>query len=131
MRTVWDLAWEQAELAPTATAAHGVRRAYSYREFMARADELASRIRQRVRAGSVLAMEVDGPISGAVCLLAAARAGCTVLPLNRESPPAHRARVWESARPALVVGADGECDFTLTSTDHAGDDAPADLADVA
>ncbi|MET8450620.1 AMP-binding protein, partial [Streptomyces sp. NPDC005209] len=31
----------------------------------------------------------------------------------------------------LVVGADGECDFTLTSTDHAGDDAPADLADVA
>ncbi|MER6821284.1 amino acid adenylation domain-containing protein [Streptomyces cellulosae] len=131
MRTIWDLAWEQTELAPTAIAAQGVRQTYSYREFMERADDLASRVRRRVPAGSVLAMEVDGPVSGAVCLLAAARSGCAVLPLNRESPAVHRARVWESAGPALVVGTQGEADFTLTPTGHADDEPPVGQANVA
>ncbi|MFE9976657.1 AMP-binding protein [Streptomyces hirsutus] len=128
MRTIWDIVQQRAKYAPAAPAAVGERQTYDYQELLERAADLASRIRRHARAGELVAIDVDGPVSGAVCLLAATKAGCPVLPLNKESPPAHQARVWEDARPALVVGAEDECDFMLTPT---GGECPTVLRNVA
>ncbi|MFF4888060.1 AMP-binding protein [Streptomyces nigra] len=131
MRTIWDVVHEQARRDPEATAAVAERR-YSYRQLVRHVAGLSEVIGRRADRGSLVALDMDSPLSGAVAILAAARAGCPVLPLNRQSPQEHRRRILADARPSLVVRATAECAFEVTEPEHAPgvDDALGDVAYV-
>ncbi|GGQ08021.1 hypothetical protein GCM10010266_34140 [Streptomyces griseomycini] len=137
MRTIWDAVNEQAQRDPEATAAVAGQR-YSYRELVGHAARLSEVIGRRADRGSLVALDMDSPLSGAVAILAAARAGCPVLPLNRQSPPEHRRRILADARPSLVVRATAECVFEVTEREYVpavggapgAGGAPADVAYV-
>jgi D-alanine--poly(phosphoribitol) ligase subunit 1 len=75
----------------------------TYEDLLARTSSLAADIQSSVHEGSLIAIEVMSPAAAAICILAAARAGCAVLPLNHDSPPLHRRFVLEDARPALLM----------------------------
>ncbi|MBV1855862.1 amino acid adenylation domain-containing protein [Catellatospora tritici] len=132
METVWDLVREQAERTPDEPAAVGVQE-YSYRDLAQRAEALAALIRRVAEPGSLLALETSSPVSGAIAFLAGAQAGCAILPMNLESPPAHRQLILDDARPAAVVRAPQEAVFTVDSlgTMPAADTAGRDLHDMA
>ncbi|MEV4037022.1 AMP-binding protein [Streptomyces umbrinus] len=129
MRTIWDVVHEQAQRDPEATAAMGVHR-YSYRELIEHAVGLSEAIGRLATRGSLMALDMDSPLSGAVAILAAARAGCAVLPLNRQSPPEHRKMILADARPSLLVSAAAECEFDVEELEYAAD-ADDPLRDVA
>jgi len=132
VETVWDLVLEQASRTPDAPAAVGEQE-YSYRDIVQRADALAALIRQSVEPGSLLALETSSPVSGALALLAGARAGCAILPVNLDSPPAHRERILADAGPAAVIRAAKEAVFTVgdTGTVTADEGGGRELRDVA
>lgn len=117
---LWDLAVTHAERAPSAPAVTG-ELSFSYAELVERAGALAARIESRARAGDLLALEAITPCLGTVSMLAAAHAGCAVLPLNTDSPARHRAAVLADARPALVLSerADDELGLVVTELDDA------------
>lgn len=132
METVWDLVRDQAERTPDEPAAVGVQ-VHSYRDVTQRAEALAALIRRTVEPGALLALETSSPVSGAIALLAGAQAGCAILPMNLESPPAHRELILDDARPAAVIRALQEAVFTVDRLDMepAADTAGRDLHDVA
>ncbi|MEU2608442.1 amino acid adenylation domain-containing protein [Streptomyces albus] len=115
METIWDQVARHG--GRTATAAVG-ERPYTYQELLQRAEDLASSVSARVGSGALLALDSDSPVSAAVTMLAAARAGCAVLPVPRDSPPARWERIFEDARPALLIapGRAEDGDFTVTDT---------------
>ncbi|GGZ16085.1 hypothetical protein GCM10010387_05710 [Streptomyces inusitatus] len=135
MRTIWDVVHEQARKAPEAIAAVGAH-SYSYREVMERAADLSVIIGRGAPRGSLVALDTDSPVSGAVAMLAAARAGCAVLPVNRQSPPEHRNRILSDARPSLLIGAGAgagagaECEFDVAELGYDAEDALHDVAYV-
>ncbi|KJS53829.1 thioester reductase [Streptomyces rubellomurinus subsp. indigoferus] len=103
MTTIWDVVRRQAERDPAAVAVQRGDELTSYRELTGLAVELSDAIATRTGPGALLALDAVDGFAGAVAFLAAARAGCAVLPLNQESPAAHRAAVLRDARPALTV----------------------------
>ncbi|MDT9685016.1 non-ribosomal peptide synthetase [Streptomyces sp. TRM76323] len=112
METVWNVVRAQVERTPEAVAARTAR-TYTYRDVAALAEELGRRIAAEVRPGSLVALDASNQFNGAVAILAAAAAGCAVLPLDRQSPPARRARVLGDARPALLLRELAEGEFAL------------------
>ncbi|WP_217211437.1 amino acid adenylation domain-containing protein [Streptomyces sp. AC550_RSS872] len=135
MKTIRDAFEAQATRTPDATAVRAAR-TYTYRELSARAAALGEEILAHTRAGSLVALDAAGPAGGALGILAAAGSGCAVLPLNRESPPAHRERVLANARPSLVLRETAEGAFTAEPVPAAGglfvprEPAMADIAYV-
>lgn len=132
MRTMWDVVTEQCERAPAAIAAVG-ERPYTYEELTARAATLAETTFGHVPPGSLAAFDTASPVSAAVTMLAAARHGCAVLPLNHDSPRAYRDKVLSDARPALIVESAEEGVFAAekTSFTREAEGAAGDLADIA
>jgi len=108
MTTIWDAVAAQALRTPDAVALRGPVD-QTYRGLIEQAGELADRIAAATEPARVVAMEVAQPSMAIAVILAAARAGCPVLPLNAESPALHREFVLADARPSLLVqgGADG------------------------
>ncbi|MEV8477588.1 AMP-binding protein [Streptomyces sp. NPDC051173] len=125
MTTVWDLVSEQARRTPDAQAAVG-ERVHTYRDLVRSVDVLAAALRETVPAGSWLAVETASPVSGAVALLTGARVGCALVPLNLDSPAAHRAFVLEDARPVAVLRSAEEGVFTVEHLDREGAEDPGD-----
>ncbi|MFF5957879.1 amino acid adenylation domain-containing protein [Streptomyces luteogriseus] len=119
MKTIRDAFEAQAARTPDAAAVRAVR-TYTYRELSARAVALGEEILAHTRPGSLVALDATGPAGGALGILAAAGIGCAVLPLNRESPPAHRERVLANARPSLVLRETSECVFAVEPVAAAG-----------
>ncbi|MDW4909131.1 non-ribosomal peptide synthetase [Streptomyces sp. ADMS] len=113
--TVWNVVQAQARRSPEAVAARGAH-TYTYRELVGLVGELSGRIAATVPAGSLVALEADSRLSGAVGILAVAAAGGAVLPLHGESPAAHRARVLADARPALLLRETAEAEFALVES---------------
>lgn len=132
METVWDLVRDQGEHTPEAPAAVGAH-VHTYRDVTQRVDSLAALIRRTAEPGSLLALETSSPVSGAIALLAGAQAGCAILPMNLESPPAHRELILDDARPAAVIRTPQEAVFTIDrlGTVPTADTAGRDLHDVA
>ncbi|MER5950462.1 amino acid adenylation domain-containing protein [Streptomyces sp. NPDC001904] len=132
METIWDLVRAQADRTAEEPAAVGVH-VHAYQDVIRQAESLAALIRQTVEPGSLLALETSSPVSGAIALLAGARAGCAILPMNLESPPAHRELILDDARPAAVIRAPQEAEFTVDRLDTmpAADTDGRDLHDVA
>lgn len=113
---LWDLVVARAERAPSATAVTG-EVSFSYTELIERAASLATRIESRARAGDLLALAALTPYLGAISMLAAARAGCAVMPLNPDSPARHRAAVLADARPCLMLSELGDDELGLDVTE--------------
>ncbi|MQL61916.1 amino acid adenylation domain-containing protein [Streptomyces vinaceus] len=132
MRTIWDAVFAQAQRSPAALAVQSCRR-YTYEDIVGRASALANAIEQRGLQRCLVALDVDGPVSGAVGILAAHQAGYGVLPLNRQSPAAHRDRILADARPSLLIRAESECAFNIERTGFAQppSSGSADLRHVA
>ncbi|MER6957567.1 MULTISPECIES: AMP-binding protein [unclassified Streptomyces] len=112
MKTIREAFEAQAARTPDAVAVRATR-TYTYRELSAKAAALGEEILAHTPTGSLVALDAAGPASGVVGILAAAGSACAVLPLNRESPPAHRERILASARPSLVLRETAECAFTV------------------
>ncbi|HEV2885641.1 MAG TPA: AMP-binding protein [Jatrophihabitans sp.] len=102
MTTIYDAIAAQAQRTPDAVAIRG-ETDQSYRALIEQAAELACRIAAGAEPARVVAMEVARPSLAIVVILAAARCGCPVLPLNAESPAMHREFVLADARPALLI----------------------------
>ncbi|MFD4257579.1 amino acid adenylation domain-containing protein [Streptomyces sp. NPDC058534] len=132
MRTIWDVVTEQCERTPTAVAAVGTRR-YTYEDFTERALTLSKTALDGVPRGSLIALDTSNPVSASIAMLAAARCGCAALPLNSESPSAHREKVFSDARPALVLKSVEEGLFTAEATAHGqdGEAAPGPFSEIA
>ncbi|OPF73161.1 thioester reductase [Streptomyces antioxidans] len=115
MRTIWDAVFAQTQRSPAALAVQS-RRRYTYGDIVGHVNALATAIERYGLQGRLVALDVDGPVSGAVGILAAHQAGCGVLPLNRQSPAPHRDRILADARPPLLIRAESECAFTVERT---------------
>ncbi|MFH8804240.1 amino acid adenylation domain-containing protein [Streptomyces sp. NPDC017936] len=129
MTTIRDAFEAQAARTPEAVAVRATR-TYTYRELSALVDALRESILGRTPAGSLIALDAEGQASGVVGILAAAAGGCAVLPLNRESPSAHRARILADARPALLLTETAECAFDLESLPDSREPTMSDIAYV-
>jgi D-alanine--poly(phosphoribitol) ligase subunit 1 len=112
MKTIWDLVARQAAQAPAATAVRG-EPSLSYAQLLGRAAALAAELAPGARPGSLLALAAATPGAAAVAMLAAARAGCAVLPLSADSPARHRDLILADARPALWLTELGGDDYRL------------------
>ncbi|MFC5174877.1 amino acid adenylation domain-containing protein [Streptomyces mutomycini] len=133
MKTIRDTFEAQAARTPAAVAVRATR-TFTYRELSESAAALGEEILAHTPAGSLVALDAAGPAGGVIGILAAAGSGCAVLPLNRESPPAHRERILADARPSLVLRETTECAFAAEPVPGAGGPfAPRepDMADVA
>ncbi|MET7528682.1 non-ribosomal peptide synthetase [Streptomyces goshikiensis] len=130
METVWNVVQAQVERTPEAVAARTAR-TYTYRDVAALAADLGERIAAKVRPGSVVALDASSRFSGAVGILAANAAGCAVLPLDRQSPPARRARVLDDARPALLLRELAEGEFALERNGLPSPRREPDLGEIA
>ncbi|MGW7446221.1 non-ribosomal peptide synthetase [Kitasatospora sp. NPDC054795] len=130
METVWNVVQAQAERTPEAVAARTAR-TYTYRDVAALAADLGERTAAKVRPGSVVALDASSRFSGAVGILAANAAGCAVLPLDRQSPPARRARVLDDARPALLLRELAEGEFALEENGLSSPPREPDLGEIA
>lgn len=129
MRTIWHVFDKQRSREPSALAAVGDLR-YTYQDVHEQAQLLATRIARSAPPGSLLALEADNAVNAAVGFLAAARSACAVLPLNGQSPSAHRERILTDARPSLQIVAAGEGDFAVEET-GLGADGPTEETDFA
>ncbi|MFG3309796.1 amino acid adenylation domain-containing protein [Streptomyces wuyuanensis] len=129
---VWQMINAQAARAPEAVAVRGLR-GLTYAELVKAACALSEDILARAPAGSVIAVDAASPVSGVIGLLAAGRSKCAVLPLNRESPPAHRARLLADAGPALILRelSDGGLVVDVAGSDELGAPRPPVMGDVA
>ena len=126
---MWDVVEAQAARTPEAVAVVP----WTYAELVDRVSAVASTISGYAGPGRVVAIDVPGAAAGLVAFLAIARAGCTALPLNADSPPRHRALVLDDARPALVVTEeDGACVVRPTTYFGfpAGNPSPSETAYV-
>ncbi|MEU1483961.1 amino acid adenylation domain-containing protein [Streptomyces sp. NPDC005752] len=133
METIRDTFDAQAARTPGAVAVRAGR-TLTYRELSETAAALGEEILAHTPAGSLVALDAAGPAGGVIGILAAAGSGCAVLPLNRESPPAHRRRILADARPSLVLRETAEGAFTVEPVPAAGGPfvpRGPDMADVA
>ncbi|MGE7437917.1 non-ribosomal peptide synthetase [Kitasatospora sp. NPDC001175] len=130
METVWSVVQAQVERTPGAVAARAAR-TYTYRDVSALAGDLGDRIAAKVRPGSLVALDASSRFSGAVGILAAIAAGCAVLPLDRQSPAARRARVLDDARPALLLRELAEAEFALEESGLPSPPGQSDLGGIA
>lgn len=99
---VWELVQRQAERTPEAVAVQASR-TLTYAQLSESVTALAERILASMAAGSVVALDATDTANGAVGVLAGVRSGCPVLPLSRQNPAGHTARVLAAAGPALVL----------------------------
>ncbi|WP_280633948.1 AMP-binding protein [Streptomyces sviceus] len=132
--TIWDAVLAHARRTPEVTAMHADGRDIGYRELIDRAGHTAALLREVCPAGSLVALEATGHAAAAVAVLAAARAGCAVLPLSAADPPHRRERVLRHAAPAglLREAAPGEADLTVHCLSEAAFPTRApDLTDIA
>ncbi|MGH3375551.1 MAG: AMP-binding protein, partial [Actinoallomurus sp.] len=102
MTTVWEVFEAQARHRPAAVAIRGAEE-LSYGELAGHAEELARKLLARTRPGTLVALEATGTAAGTIAFLAAAKAGCPILPLSPDSPPRHRAGILSRARPGLLL----------------------------
>lgn len=121
VRSVWQLVAAQASRTPDALAVSGTH-SVTYAELAERALSLAARIESAAEPGSLLAVEATTPVAGALSMLAAAHAGCAVLPLTTAAPAKYRAGLFADARPALLLGESGDGEFEFTISNIVGDD---------
>lgn len=121
MRTIYDVIAAQALRTPESIALRGETN-QTYRELIEQAVELSKEISARAEPRRVVAMQVARPSLAIAVILAAARSGCPVLPLNADSPPMHREFVLADARPAALVrgSADGSYEFDDAEARPAG-----------
>ncbi|MDR3036401.1 MAG: amino acid adenylation domain-containing protein [Kitasatospora sp.] len=129
---VLALVRDQARRRPEAPAVRGAAD-LSYGQLVAAVDELASRIHELTEPGCVVALDAADPLSGVLGILATAQSGNTLLPLDRQSPPAHRDRILGDARPSVLLreAAPGRLDAVAQDLPPAPDGAarvPADTA---
>ncbi|MET8079263.1 amino acid adenylation domain-containing protein [Streptomyces sp. NPDC005303] len=132
--TVWDTVLVQARRTPEAVAVHADGRDIGYRELTERAEHTATLLREVCPAGSLVALETTGHTAAVVAVLAAARAGCAVLPLSAADPPRRRELVMRHAAPAGLLrgAAPGEADLTVHHPPEAAFPPRApDLTDIA
>lgn len=116
-RTIWDVAVAQTRCAPYAAAVQGECE-YTYHELLDRADALALTLQSHQSlqslhsghshhpqqdSGRVIAVETSTSGAAVIALLAAAKARCPVLPINPESPPAHRAMLMADGHPTVII----------------------------
>ena len=106
MRTTWDAVTAQADRTPDAPAVLGESR-LTYAALVERASAIADLILDQAMPGDLLALDSETPVTGVLSFLAAARAGCALLPLSGESPSRQRAAILTDARPALVLTGTG------------------------
>ncbi|MFD5733316.1 non-ribosomal peptide synthetase [Streptomyces sioyaensis] len=130
METVWSVVQAQVERTPGAVAARAAQ-TYTYRDIAALAGDLGERIAAKARPGSLVALDASNRFSGAVGILAANAAGCAVLPLDRQSPAARRARVLDDARPALLLRELAEAEFALEESGLPSPPRQPDLGGIA
>lgn len=133
MTTIHEVFDKQTGRTPDAIAVRATC-TYTYGEISAAVAALRNRILERTPTGSLVAIDAAGHASGIVGILAAAAAGCAVLPLHRESPEAHRARILADARPSLVLRELGECVLAPDDTEPARQQwtpRPPDMGEVA
>ena len=125
-QTMWDVAVAQARCIPQVMAVRGECE-YTYRELVDRADALAVTIQSYADAGSVVAVEASTSGAAVVALLAAARVHCPALPINPDSPPAHRAMMMADGQPSVIVREveGGGVEVVPLSPDDAEADEPA------
>jgi amino acid adenylation domain-containing protein len=133
--TIWEAFADQARRQPSAAAVTGAA-AFTYRELEDRALKVAHEVRENCEPGSLIALSATGPTAGAVAFLAAANAGCALLPLNADSPPMHRAAVLADARVEVLLREGPGHDLTVERVegDHAAGAAgrwPDTMLDVA
>ncbi len=116
MLTFWDEFTDQARKTPGAHAIWSDRY-YTYSEIAERAELVSERITVAVPPGTLIALMADDYASAVVGLLAAARASCPVLRVNRQSPPLYQAAITADARPgAILTEEPGRLDLQLTVT---------------
>lgn len=101
--TVWDTVLGTADRMPAATAIRLEHQRISYRELTSRVTRTATALAGACPPGSLVALDATGHAAAAVALLAAARAGCAVLPLSAVDPPRRRAAILRHAAPALLL----------------------------
>ncbi|WP_323746915.1 amino acid adenylation domain-containing protein [Catenulispora pinisilvae] len=106
--TVWDLVAARLAEDPDAVAVGGTAD-LTYARLGATVADLADRVAAAASPGSLVALEADAPLAGVVAMMAAARAGCALMPVIADSPPHHRDMVAADARPTAVIreAADG------------------------
>lgn len=112
MRTIWNAFEVTAGSFPHACAVWW-ERSYDYAEVGELAEGLSKEVQAAVPAGSLLALDTEDYLSALVAMLAAARAGCPVLPLNPHAPSLYRAAVMDDARPAAVLHESSPGKFSL------------------
>lgn len=83
---------------------------------------VCERIQRAVPPGGLIALMADDYATAVVGLLAAARAHCPVLCVNRQSPALYQAAIMASARPAATLAETDSSDLRLTVA--AGDGVP-------
>ncbi len=110
--TIWDAVTVQASRAPGAIASSGERN-YTYQQFMDRAGALARSLRTHAAPGAFVAVEATTPAAGAMAIIAAAGAGCPILPLTPQTPPVRRAAMLAETMPAALVIQTGPDTFAI------------------
>ncbi|MEU6769538.1 amino acid adenylation domain-containing protein [Streptomyces sp. NPDC046853] len=103
---------ERARTRPDAVAVR-CKRDHTYAEVMREVADLGARIAASALPGSVVALDGAHALSGVVGILAVARSGCVLLPLDQASPPLHRAAVLRDARPAVLLEETGPGRFDV------------------
>jgi D-alanine--poly(phosphoribitol) ligase subunit 1 len=112
--TFWDEFASQASKTPNAHAVWSDRY-YSYSEIAERAGIVSERIQGAVPPGGLITLMADDYAAAVVGLLAAARAHCPVLRVNRQVPALYRAAITADARPwAILEEEPGDSELQLT-----------------
>ncbi|MEO6703638.1 MAG: AMP-binding protein, partial [Jatrophihabitantaceae bacterium] len=130
--TVWDRFAVVEQRDPAAIAIRG-ERDQSYRQLRVQAGALAAELARYAEAGQLVAMELARPSLAVPVILAAASRHCPVLPLNSESPPAHRDYVLADARPVVLVRGLVDGEYRVEPIEHRSPPGtpPADLRQAA
>lgn len=100
--TIWDMVGARVAADPAGLAVGGTAD-LTYARLADLVTNLAARIRAVTPPGSLVALEADAPLTGTLAMLAAARAGCALMPVIGDSPPHHRAMVAADARPTAAI----------------------------
>jgi len=111
--TIWDAVYAQAKLTPNTIAIRD-QTTLSYQEITELARTIAAQINRLAPPGSIVAAEPLTSTLSAITVLATAKAGCTLLPLSGDSPPAYRSAIFADARPAVTVRMDNNRDLAVS-----------------
>jgi D-alanine--poly(phosphoribitol) ligase subunit 1 len=112
--TFWDEFAGQARRTPGANAVWSDRY-YTYSEIAEKAGLVSERIQDAVPPGGLITLMAHDYAAAVVGLLAAARARCPVLRINRQNPALYQAAITADARPCAVLADEaGRPDLQLT-----------------